>query len=123
MKCKFKNSIRNLFKKKTQPSHEEIIRSIEKIYQLESIDETFKFEDMTLTIGHIDYFISSEADMDAFAEKLYAAGEEVNKYFKENPDNNWIAIWKFNDALLKLVKQYFDEEHFKNQASKVLFQM
>ena len=117
MKCNIKNSIHKLFKKKTPPSHEEIIKSIENIYRLECIDESFRQDDMTLTIEHLDYFISSEADMESFREKVYAAGERIYKYFKENPENNWLALWQFNDVLLKLVKQFFDEEYFKKRAA------
>jgi REP element-mobilizing transposase RayT len=124
MKRKFKNNLFNkndlydAYKKKSKPSQEEIIRSIDKIYHLKAIDDTYKLEDMLLTVEHVNYFISSEADMDAFAEKFYAVGEEVLNYFEENPDNDWLALWKFNDMILKLIKRFFDEEYFKNQASK-----
>jgi hypothetical protein len=117
MKGNIKSSIHNLFNKKARPSHEEIIKSIETIYHLECIDDTFKLDDMMLTIEHFDYFISSEADMEAFAEKVYAVGDRIYMYFKENPDNNWLALWQFNDVLLKLVKQFFDEEYFKKRAA------
>ena len=117
MKCNIKSSIQNLFKKKVRPSHEEIVKSIENIYHLECIDETFRQDDMTLAIEHLDYFISSEADIEAFAKKVYAAGDWVCKYVKENPDNNWLALWQFNDVLLKLVNQFFDEEYFKKRAT------
>ena len=117
MKCNIKSSIHNLFKKKAPPSHEEIIKSIETIYRLERIDDTFRQDDMTLTLEHLDYFISSETDMEAFAEKVYAAGDRIYKYFRENPDNNWLALWQFNDALLKLIKQFFDEEYFKKRVA------
>ena len=52
MKCNIKNSIHNICKKKARPSHEEIIKSIDKIYHLDSIDDTFRQDDMSLTIKH-----------------------------------------------------------------------
>lgn len=119
MKCNIKNSIHNICKKKARPSHEEIIKSIDKIYHLDSIDDTFRQDDMSLTIKHFDYFISSEADKEAFAEKIYAAGDQVHECLKKNPDNNWLALWQFNNALLKLVKQYFDEEYFKKKIANL----
>ncbi len=119
MKCNIKNGIHNLFKKKARPRHEEIIKSIESIYRLECIDDTFRQDDMTLTLEHLDYFISSKADQEVFAEKVYAAGDQAHKCLNKNPDNNWLALWQFNDALLKLVKQYFDEEYFKKKVANL----
>ena len=110
-----KKIISKFINKNASFSHEEVVETLKKLYNLEIIDYTYKNEYMNIAVSNMDYYIRYDFVKEKFAEEVRSLSLLVMEYSKSNPDNDWITLWYYNNALLKIFKDYFDEAYFKEQ--------
>ena len=70
---------------------------------------------MSVALDNMDYYIRYEFARVRFAEEVYSLSQQTIEHAKNNSDNDWITLWYYNNSLLKLFKDYFDEAYFNDQ--------
>ena len=116
MKFNIKYVLYRMFYRYRNPSHEEIVEILEKLYNMETLDYTFKQEYFLVAIENIPYYIRSMEDRVEFADIIYELNQKAAETLKEYPDHNWMTLWYLNNATLKIFKRYFDEEYFREMS-------
>ena len=116
MKFNIKYILYCIFNKYRNPSDEEIVEILEKLYNMETLDYTFKQEYISVAIENIPYYIRSIEDRMEFADIIYEMNQKALETIEEYPDHDWMTLWHLNNAMLKLFKRYFDEEYFREMS-------
>ena len=107
------NSMARAYGEQFNLSTEEIIKIIEKIYKLETIDNDFKDTDIEVALYNYDYYVRPGVAKENFMNQWERIFSEVSGNM-ENTTEMWTRfVWMFRT--LKLIKDSFDEEYFKEQ--------
>jgi len=116
MKCNMNNSMAKAYGEDFNLSTEEIINTIEKIYKLESIDTTFRHEDVEVALYNYDYYVRPGKDKALFMKRWQEIFCGIKSDLKDKPD--WLVHWRFSVETIKLIKELFDEVYFKEQIAR-----
>ena len=95
---------------------EEIIKTIEKIYKLETLNSNFKLEDIEVALYNYDYYVRPGASKEEFMRQWGEVFVATKGNGAEGSD-----VWGhsvFMAKTLLLIKEFFDEEYFREQVNR-----